>query len=236
MQRRWTTRGRPPSKGHSAVDTRLLEYLVKISVKHKIDPNNFFKKIVDAWKNRNSKCKKLVIQCREIVRNKAIFLIVSDQKVVAQFPMPESLLKEKAPFKEFVKIIENEKNALMKKKNSRITKYFRIKELKTGMKRVSLKARIQAISKPKLALTRFNDYVMFANATLTDGTGIIKLTLWNGRIDSVSVDDVIEIENASVVAYKGENQLKMGRHSKIQIIGDNGAFKANISNSYDGDK
>ena len=44
MQRRWTTRGRPPSKGHSAVDTRLLEYLVKISVKHKIDPNNFFKK------------------------------------------------------------------------------------------------------------------------------------------------------------------------------------------------
>ncbi|UCF58980.1 MAG: hypothetical protein JSV15_00710, partial [Candidatus Bathyarchaeota archaeon] len=96
--------------------------------------------------------------------------------------------------------------------------YHKIGDLKAGMKRINLKARVLAISRPQQALTKYNTYVVFANATLTDETGTVKLTLWNGRINSLSIDDTVEIENANVTAYKGETQLKIGRHSKLRII------------------
>jgi len=92
--------------------------------------------------------------------------------------------------------------------------------LKTGMKRISLKARVLAISRPQLALTKYNDYVMFSNVTLTDKTGTVKLTLWDGRINSLSIDDIVEVENANVTAYRGETQLRIGRHGRLRVIED----------------
>jgi len=211
-------RGRPRGNFHSPVDTRLLEYLAEISVKHMIDSNEFFDKIVYAWENRRSKCKELAIECRAKTRGCAIFLLTTDCNVVAQFPIPEYLLKEATPLKEFAYIIEREKLALMKKRNENEKRYLKIKDLKAGMKRINLKARVLAISKPQLALTRYNDYVMFANATLKDETGTIKLTLWNSRTNVLSTNNIIEIENANVAAYRGELQLRMGRNSKLEVI------------------
>jgi len=218
QHRTWAMRGRPRGNFHSPVDTRLLEYLAEISVKHKIDSNEFFDKIVYAWENRRSKCKELSIECRAKTRGCAIFLITTDYNVVAQFPIPKYLLKEATPLKEFAYVIEREKRALMKKRNENETRYLKIRDLKVGMKRVNLKARVLAISKPQLALTRYNDYVMFANATLTDETGTIKLTLWNSRTNMLSINNIIEIENANVAAYRGELQLRMGRNSKLEVI------------------
>jgi replication factor A1 len=216
--RTWSMRGRHRGSFHSPVDTRLLEYLAEISVKHMVDSNEFFDKIVYAWENRISKCKELDIECRAKTRGNAIFLITTDYTVVAQFPVPEYLLKEATPLKEFAYIIEREKLALMKKRNENEIRHFKIKDLKAGMKRINLKARVLAISKPQLALTRYNDYVMFANATLTDETGTIKLTLWNSRTSNLSINNIIEIENANVAAYRGELQLRMGRNSKLEVI------------------
>jgi len=152
------------------------------------------------------------------MRDRAIFLITTDSKVVAQFPIPKCVLRERTPLKEFAYMIEREKDALMKERNNSRVRYYKIKDLKAGMKRISLKARVLAISRPQSALTRYNDYVMFANVTLTDETGAVKLTLWNGRINSLSINDIVEIENANVTAYKGETQLRIGRHSKLRII------------------
>jgi len=115
-------------------------------------------------------------------------------------------------------MIEREKNALMKKRDERGGRYFKIKALKAGMKRINLKARVLEISRPQLALTKYNDYVMFANVTLTDETGNMKLTLWNGRINSLSINDTVEIENARVTAYRGVTQLRIGRQGKLRVI------------------
>jgi len=218
QSRRWASRGRPRGRGHSTVDMRLIEYLTRISVKHRIDPNRLFNKIVDAWKNRKSKCGRLTIQCREKMRDRAIFLITTDSKVIAQFPTPKRILRERLPLKEFAYVIEREKNALMKKRNNNGVRYYRIKDLKAGMKRINLKARVLAISRPQLAPTKYNDYVVLANLTLTDETGTVKLTLWNGRINSLSVNDMVEIENANVTAYRGETQLRIGRQGKLRVI------------------
>jgi replication factor A1 len=218
QHRTWAMRGRPRGNFHSPIDTRLLEYLAEISVKHTLDSNEFFDKIVYAWENRRSKCKELTIECRVKMRGRAIFLLTTDYNIVAQFPIPEHLLKEATPLKEFAYIIEREKLALMKKRNENETRHFKIRDLKAGMKRVNLKARVLTISKPQLALTRYNDYVMFANAILTDETGTIKLTLWNSRTSIFSINNIIKIENANVTAYRGELQLRMGRNSKLEVI------------------
>jgi len=197
---------------------RLINYLTRISVKHGIDPNKLFNKIVDAWKKRRSKCRQLTIQCREKLRDRAIFLITTDSQVVAQFPISKCILRERPPPKEFAYVMEREKDALMKERNDGGVRYYKIKDLKSGMKRINLKARVLAISRPQLALTKYNDYVMLANVTLTDETRTVKLTLWNGRINSLSIDDIVEIENANVTAYKGETQLRIGRHGKLRVI------------------
>jgi len=218
QHRTWSMRGRHRGNFHSPIDTRLLEYLAEISVKHRINSNEFFDKIVSAWENRRSKCKELAIECRAKTGGRAIFLITTDYTVVAQFPIPEYILKEAAPLKEFTCIIEREKLALMKKINENEKRHSKIKDLKAGMKRINLKAHVLAISKPQLALTRYNDYVMFANATLIDETGTIKLTLWNNRTNMLSINNIVEIENANVAAYRGELQLRMGRNSKLEVI------------------
>ena len=220
-ERGWTFRGRPRGRFHSYADTKLLEYLTKISVRHGIDPNEFFGKFVEAWENRESTCKKLTIECRRRTRYFAIFLITADYKVVAQFPIPEYLLRETDPLKEFGYVLEHARRVLVKERERSGATCLRIKDLKAGMKRVSLRARVVEISEPRLALTRFNDYVMFANAVLSDDTSTIKLTLWNGRIKMVSVNDIVQIENADVIVFKGELQLRMGRSGRLRVLDKN---------------
>ena len=211
-------RGRPRGVSHSKCDMRLLKYLVTISLKRGIDPNKLFNKIVCAWKNGKSRCKQLTIQCREKMEDHAIFLITANQEVIAQFSTSGSLLEQTAPLKRFADAIERERATHMRKREYDGAKYFKIKNLKTGMKGVNLKARVLAISRPRQALTKYNTYIVFANATLKDETGTVKLTLWNGRINSLSVNDAVEIENANVTAYKGETQLKIGKKGRLRVI------------------
>jgi len=226
LNRRWAMRGRPRGRSHSPRDTRLLQYLITISLKHRIDPNKLFNKIVYAWKNGRSKCKQLTIQCREKTGDHAIFLITANHEVVAQFPTSRSLLEQTAPLKRFAYAIEREKDALMKKRNAKAVTCHKIGDLKAGMKRVNLKARVLAISRPQQAQTKYNTYVVFANATLTDETGTVKLTLWDSRINSLSINDTVEIENARVTTYRGETQLKIGRRSKLRIIDNHNRVRA----------
>jgi ssDNA-binding replication factor A large subunit len=139
--------------------------------------------------------------------------------VIAQFPIPENILKENDPLKGFDYVRERVRYASkMKERKSFDTSHIRIKDLRAGMKRINLKARVIKISKPKLVLTRFNDYVVFANATLADETSTIKLTLWNGRINMISINDIVQIENANVIVFRGEKQLRIGRNGKLKVV------------------
>lgn len=187
-------------------------------MKYGVDPHTLFNKIVDAWQNRRSECERLTIRCRQKVRDRAIFLITTDQEVVAQFPMSEHLLEEPAPLKEVRDIIEREKNVLMKKTYYNEARYSTIKSLKRGMRRINVRARVLTISRPHLALTRYNGYVKFTNVTLRDETGSVNLTLWQDRMDALAVNDVVEIHDASVTAYRGQTQLRVRRHSQLRVV------------------
>jgi replication factor A1 len=207
-------RGRPRGRYHALADFRLLEYLVLISMKYGIDSEKFFDSFVEAWKRQESTCESLLIECRKKTRDNAVFLITNGFRVVAQFPIPKHILEETSPLKMFALT-----RALGRTAPKRIKiEHPRIEDLKSGMKRINLEARVIEIPKPNSVVTRFGARAMVTNARVTDETGVIRLPLWNKQIGTVSVGDLVQVENARVVTFRGELQLRVGRGGQLSVV------------------
>ena len=86
------------------------------------------------------------------------------------------------------------------------------------MKKVSLKAQVTEISKPKLLLTRNYNYALIANATLSDKTGTIELPLWNNNIKAISVKDNVQVDNARVAMFRGRMQLRVAKNGTLKVL------------------
>jgi len=94
----------------------------------------------------------------------------------------------------------------------------KIKELKSGMRRVDITANIVEKSSTREVRSRYKDETYHvADAIINDGTGTIKLTLWNEQIDQVKVNDTVKIENGYVTSFKGEIQLNVGKYGKLTV-------------------
>lgn len=94
----------------------------------------------------------------------------------------------------------------------------KIKDLRDGMRSVDIEANVTEKSTPREVLSRYKDVVhRVANAIISDGTGTIKLTLWNDQIDQVKVNDNIKIENGYITSFRGEIQLNVGRYGKLSV-------------------
>ena len=228
MRRRiWSSRGRPGRNHHPRADTRTLEYLIRLSAKHQIHPTEFFNAFVHAWKKGKARCRGLTIELRTREKGQCVFIITDGQNVAAQFPIREKILREPNPLNRFDNLYEI-KHHIPSTKHTRTPNngQMPIKDLKVGMKGVSLKAQVTAISKPKLVLTRLNEYALFANATLSDNNSTIKVPLWNRRIQSVSVNDRVQIDNANVAVFRGEKQLRIGRNGKLKVVESNSSQAA----------
>jgi replication factor A1 len=86
------------------------------------------------------------------------------------------------------------------------------------MKRVEVEAKVISKDATREVLSRYKDVVhRVANAAVSDGTGTIKLTLWNDQIEQVNVNDNIKVENGYITTYKGEMQLNVGRYGKLTV-------------------
>jgi replication factor A1 len=214
--RKKVSRGRGHLRGryHKLADYKYLNYLALISIKYGIDSNDLFDSFVEAWGHQASACKNLMIECREKTRDNAVFLMTKGFEVVAQFPLSTNIFEKTNPLKEFVLT-----NTSRRKKQDRVeTENPRIKDLKSGMKRIDLKARILEIPKPKSVFTRFGNSATITNAKITDETGIIRLSLWNDQIDTVSMGDIIQVKNGHVVTFRGERQLRIGKRGYLSIV------------------
>jgi len=94
----------------------------------------------------------------------------------------------------------------------------KINELRDGMKRVNIEAKVTEKSDPREVVSRFKDQTLkVANAMITDETGTIKLTLWNEQINQVNVNDVIKVENGYVTSFRGEIQLNVGKYGILTV-------------------
>jgi ssDNA-binding replication factor A large subunit len=95
------------------------------------------------------------------------------------------------------------------RKRKAIQSHF-IRDVRSGMNHVNLKAKILAVAKPRRVVTRYGNYADVAKALIADETGTIKLCLWNEQTSAVSVGDTVEIGNARASMFKGERQLTLG--------------------------
>jgi replication factor A1 len=95
---------------------------------------------------------------------------------------------------------------------------FKIKELRDGMKRINIQAKVTGKSETREVTSRSKDQTFkIADVTIADETGTIKLTLWNEQIEQVKVDDVVKIENGYVTSFRGEIQLNAGKYGKLSV-------------------
>jgi replication factor A1 len=94
----------------------------------------------------------------------------------------------------------------------------KVNELRDGMKRVNVQARVTEKSDPREVVSRFKDQTYrVATATVADETGSVKLTLWNDQIELVKVNDTVRIENGYVTSFRGEIQLNVGKYGTLTV-------------------
>jgi len=93
----------------------------------------------------------------------------------------------------------------------------RIADLRPGMNG-SIEAEVVSIDQSREVRTKFGKLVRVANATITDDSGQMIVTLWEKDIDRVSIGDKIKIENGWVSDFKGNLQITAGKTGKLEIM------------------
>ena len=192
------------------------EYLAFLSIKYEVNPEKFLYALRSANEHKKSRCGKLSVQCRGKAKNKFIFLIKRASEVVAQFPIDEEfLLNRSNKLKDFTETAKI-RRYLAKKDRAVIANS--IKDLRTGMHHVNLKAKILEVAEPKNVVTRYGNHACVAKALIADETGTINLCLWNGQIASVSTGDIVQIENAQVSSFRGEKHMTLGKTGTLSNV------------------
>jgi hypothetical protein len=163
--------------------TSTSEYLAFLSAKYEVDPDRLFYALILAAETRKSVCGDLSIEWRGETRDKIMFLILTKSRVAAQLSILKEFLLEKGhPIRDFM---ETDKIRRFLAKKARQSSVFAIRDLRSGMTQVCLKAKVLEIPKPNRVYTRYGNYASVANALIADETGTIRLCLWNEQIASI---------------------------------------------------
>ena len=193
-------------------------YLAFLSVKYEVDPEEFFSALVKAGENKKSSCGPISIECRGEIKAKKIFLMTNDVGVLAQFRVPEEFLLERD--NPLGKFLETPKILRYLSRKRRKAEGRSIKDLRSGMKHVNLKAKVLEVAEPRRVITRYGNYASVAKAVIGDETGTINLCLWNEQIGCVFVGATVQIENARASLFRGERQLSIGTRGLLTNVKD----------------
>ncbi len=195
----------------------ILEYLASLSIKQGIYLAELYQAIVAAKEQGKTTCQNLTIEYRGSLKNEAIFLITKNTSVIAQFRVgQELLLRKDICFENWMdtdKIRRQMNRQNMSPKHSSM-----VQDMRHGMKKVNLEAKVLETPAPSTVQTRYGNSAKVTNAWIADETGKIKLCLWNEQVDIVNVGDTIQIKNASVSTFKGERQLRLGKKGTISVL------------------
>ena len=193
-------------------------YLAFLSVKYEVDPEEFLSALVKAGENKKSSCGPISIECRGEINAKKIFLMTNDVGVLAQFRVPEEFLMERN--NPLGKFLETDKIRRYLSRKRRKAQGRSIRDVRSGMNHVSLRAKILEVAEPRRVITGYGNYASVAKALIEDETGTIRLCLWNEQIGSVSVGDTVRIENARASLFRGERQLSIGTRGLLTNVKD----------------
>lgn len=93
----------------------------------------------------------------------------------------------------------------------------KISELKPKQGNVEVQGTIKEIEEPRI-FNKFGRELKVANAILEDGSGSVKLTLWNDDVSRFKQGDAVKVSNGYVGEFQGEKQLTSGKFGKIEKI------------------
>lgn len=94
----------------------------------------------------------------------------------------------------------------------------KISELKTGQGKVDVQATVVSVGEVR-TYNKFGKDLRVAEAVVSDGSGEIKLSLWNEDIEKVQQGKTIKITNGYVSEFRGEKQLSAGKFGKLEVLG-----------------
>jgi replication factor A1 len=93
-----------------------------------------------------------------------------------------------------------------------------INELKVGMNNINLKATVADLAEPREVMTKFGTVTQLVEATLEDGTGSIKLTLWGKQSEGIEKGKEVEVTNGFTKQFREELQLGIGRGGSVKVV------------------
>ncbi len=170
--------------------------------------------LVTAQENGKANCNDISIECRDKTNNINTFLVKHGTEVAAQFRISDESLGEVADSIVYLVHYPPESERFMDN-NDEISPSFCIKDLRVGLKHVSLHAKVLEVSAPKQLHSKLGNIVTLAKALISDETGKIHLCLWDEQIQKISVNDTIVIEDARVTKYNDMLQLNVSKNGKI---------------------
>ncbi len=98
-----------------------------------------------------------------------------------------------------------------------------VSELNIGQGSVEIEGTIKEIGELK-TFNKFGRELSVADAIFDDGTGTIKLSLWNDDAKRFKEGDKIKIVNGYVNEFQGEKQLTAGKFGRIEKVeGEDGS-------------
>lgn len=95
----------------------------------------------------------------------------------------------------------------------------KISKLTIGQGNVDVEGTIKEIGELRV-FSKFGRELRVADSILEDGSGAVKLTLWNDDFDKFKAGDKVKITNGYVREFQGEKQLTAGKFGKIEKIGE----------------
>lgn len=93
-----------------------------------------------------------------------------------------------------------------------------IGDLKFGFSGVSFKASVIKKSEVRAVTSKDGNPLLVCDIMLSDGTGQIPLAVWNNQISTVSLGDMVQVQNARVRSYRGEIQLALSKKTGFLMV------------------
>ena len=206
----------------------IIEHLAFLSVQHGVSLGELFHALVTAREQGTATCENLAVEYRGTIGKQAVFLITKDSKVVVQFRIDkEFLLNKDMHFESWMNTDKIHRQMIKQNRGPRLSTM--VQDLRHGMKKVTVEAEVLETPKPSIVQTRYGNSAMVTNAWIADETGKIKLCLWNEQANYITTGDIIQIKNASVSAFRGERQLRLGKTGTVTVLQNRGIRTAQES-------
>jgi hypothetical protein len=197
-------------------EPKIIEQLAFVSVKHHVYLSELYRALITARETKKTTCEDLTVSYRGTVNDLAIFLITKDNAIVTQFKVEEEFLKRKdISFEDW---LDTDKIRKQVTKQKLAFDLVEIRNLRSGMKKITLKAQVSEVKQPRMVNTQFGSRIKVTDVWLTDETGKINLCLWGEQTSLPNAGDMVHIKGASVRSFRGDLALNLGHIGTLSVL------------------